>query len=119
MDMLAIFDLLKIPLILRSLPADPSPAQALDHFRQLQQVAKKHYRQLSMKHHPDKGGDPQIMKTINQAWEEFQQVRYLTLQRQVVVTINFSAFQVNLNRNQYRPDTGTGTSSTTADNLPF
>lgn len=30
---------------------------------------KKAYRKLSMKHHPDKGGDPETFKTINEAYD--------------------------------------------------
>ena len=35
--------------------------------------AKKHYKQLAMKHHPDrKGGSTQMMSKINKAWEDYQ-----------------------------------------------
>ena len=30
---------------------------------------KKAYRKLSMKHHPDKGGDPEQFKKINEAYQ--------------------------------------------------
>ena len=30
---------------------------------------KKAYRQLAMKHHPDRGGDEEIMKKINTAYQ--------------------------------------------------
>ena len=32
---------------------------------------KKAYRKLSMKHHPDKGGDPEQFKKINEAYMLF------------------------------------------------
>lgn len=34
--------------------------------------ATKHYRKMSMKHHPDRGGDPEKMKKINTAWDKFK-----------------------------------------------
>jgi hypothetical protein len=33
------------------------------------EVAKAAFRAMAMLHHPDKGGDVEIMKRINQAWE--------------------------------------------------
>lgn len=34
--------------------------------------ATRHYRKMSMKHHPDRGGDPEKMKKINTAWDKFK-----------------------------------------------
>ena len=31
---------------------------------------KKAYRKLAVEHHPDKGGDPEIMKQVNAAYEK-------------------------------------------------
>jgi DnaJ domain len=36
------------------------------------QDIKKHFRQLSMKHHPDRGGDEQVYKRIVAAWSYIQ-----------------------------------------------
>jgi curved DNA-binding protein CbpA len=35
------------------------------------------YRALVMKHHPDRGGDPQAMMEINDAYERFKRERGL------------------------------------------
>lgn len=32
---------------------------------------KKIYRDLAMRYHPDRGGDPEIMKEINNLYDEF------------------------------------------------
>ena len=37
---------------------------------------KKSYRQLAMKHHPDRGGNPEMMKKINEAMEVFEKDKY-------------------------------------------
>lgn len=34
--------------------------------------AKKRYRDLAMKHHPDRGGNPEHMKKVNEEWEGAQ-----------------------------------------------
>ena len=31
---------------------------------------RKEYRRLSMIHHPDKGGDPEVMKDVNNEYEK-------------------------------------------------
>ena len=37
----------------------------------LEQV-KQNYHRLSLKHHPDKGGDPEKFKELNEAWSNIQ-----------------------------------------------
>lgn len=34
--------------------------------------AKKHFRATAFKHHPDRGGDPEKMKKVNEAWSEIK-----------------------------------------------
>lgn len=34
--------------------------------------ASKHYKKMAMKHHPDRGGDQELMKKINKAWDEYK-----------------------------------------------
>lgn len=36
------------------------------------ELAKKHYQELAMIHHPDRGGDPEKMAEINRAWSDAQ-----------------------------------------------
>lgn len=39
------------------------------------EVVQARYRQLAMKHHPDRGGDQDLMSRINAAYESFKQER--------------------------------------------
>ena len=38
--------------------------------------ATKTFREHAMKHHPDKGGKPEDMRAVNQAWEDFKKFRF-------------------------------------------
>ena len=38
----------------------------------LKSLGKKAYRTLAMQNHPDRGGCPERMKAINQAWEHYR-----------------------------------------------
>lgn len=39
------------------------------------EVLQAAYRALAKKHHPDRGGDPEVMKLVNRAWDEVQRER--------------------------------------------
>ncbi len=120
MDISSIFNLLQIPTELQTVPQGLSPADTVDHFRRMKETGRKNFRQLSLKHHPDKGGDPVIMRSLLQAWEEFQQVRPLPPQRQDMVIISFAAFQVIFNQTPFQtPSNAAGSGTTSTDDLPF
>lgn len=54
-----------LPLANQANPADPGVA------------VNAAYRAFVMKHHPDRGGDPEVMMEINDAFERFQKERGL------------------------------------------
>lgn len=86
MDIPTIFDLLEIPDELRNIAPNITLAQAHIQMERLRAEAKQNYRRLSMGHHPDKGGDTEEMKQLNEAYEELKKIK-ITPRRKPMVSI--------------------------------
>ncbi len=106
MDLPAILSTLEIsPQTLR-VPPNLSLAQSVSYRAALLDEAKVNYRRLSMKHHPDKGGDIEAMQQLNTAYEEIQKIRIVPQRPPVVrIVIVISSFGMSV-------DSGTGTDTT-------
>ncbi len=74
---------------------------------------KKAYRQLAMKHHPDRGGNPEMMKKINEAMEVFEKdkFKYDSWLRQVRVQQGAPGVRIIIREVQPSPTPWTTTSA--------
>ena len=76
----------------------PSPLTA-EAFTQAKVAAKKQYKRLALKHHPDVGGDEETFKRLNAAWELLHDIQVAQPQRVTVIHMSWG----------YYPDTTTTT----------
>jgi len=96
MELPAIFSTLELSPAITTLPPDFNPLDTVKHLAALMDTAKANYRRLSMEYHPDRGGDIEAMKRLNEAYEQVQKLRIAPRQMPVVsIVIDASGMSVH------------------------
>jgi hypothetical protein len=126
--MAAGLELMGCPLaILQDIQKETDVAVAQDLLDRWRAEVKKSYREAVLEHHPDRGGDPEKLIILNEAWAIIQELKILhrrpppppppPVQRPTtIINIRFHGFQAS---SFYGPGTGSATTTGTGGGWPW